>query len=59
MWTPKPLTLHSYNGTPMKSQTMKAKMEELGVLPLLIIANKINYQPLVFIPFEKNQLVVR
>ena len=28
----KPLVLHSDNGAPMKSQTMKAKMEELGVL---------------------------
>jgi len=27
-----PLVLHSDNGAPMKSQTMKAKMEELGVL---------------------------
>ena len=29
----KPLVLHSDNGAPMKSQTMKAKMEELGVVP--------------------------
>jgi transposase InsO family protein len=28
----KPLVLHSDNGAPMKSQTMKAKMDELGVL---------------------------
>ena len=28
-----PLVLHSDNGAPMKSLTMKAKMEELGVLP--------------------------
>lgn len=28
----KPLVLHSDNGAPMKSQTMKSKMEELGVL---------------------------
>jgi len=28
----KPLVLHSDNGAPMKAQTMKAKMEELGVL---------------------------
>jgi putative transposase len=28
-----PLVLHSDNGAPMKAQTMKAKMEELGVLP--------------------------
>ena len=28
----KPVVLHSDNGAPMKSQTMKAKMEELGVL---------------------------
>ena len=28
-----PLVLHSDNGAPMKSQTMKAKLEELGVLP--------------------------
>jgi putative transposase len=27
-----PLVLHSDNGAPMKAQTMKAKMEELGVL---------------------------
>jgi len=27
------LVLHSDNGAPMKAQTMKAKMEELGVLP--------------------------
>jgi putative transposase len=26
------LMLHSDNGAPMKAQTMKAKMEELGVL---------------------------
>jgi putative transposase len=26
------LVLHSDNGAPMKAQTMKAKMEELGVL---------------------------
>lgn len=29
----KPLVLHSDNGAPMKAQTMKAKLEELGVLP--------------------------
>lgn len=29
----KPMVLHSDNGAPMKSQTMKAKMEELGVVP--------------------------
>ena len=29
----KPLVLHSDNGAPMKSQTMKAKMEELSVIP--------------------------
>lgn len=29
----KPLILHSDNGAPMKAQTMKAKLEELGVLP--------------------------
>lgn len=29
----KRLVLHSDNGAPMKSQTMKAKLEELGVLP--------------------------
>ncbi len=28
-----PLVLHSDNGAPMKAQTMKAKLEELGVLP--------------------------
>ena len=28
-----PLVLHSDNGAPMKAQTMKAKMEELGVIP--------------------------
>jgi putative transposase len=28
-----PLVLHCDNGAPMKAQTMKAKMEELGVLP--------------------------
>jgi putative transposase len=28
-----PLVLHSDNGAPMKAQTMRAKMEELGVLP--------------------------
>ena len=28
-----PLVLHSDNRAPMKAQTMKAKMEELGVLP--------------------------
>ena len=28
----KPLVLHSDNGAPMKAQTMKAKLEELGVL---------------------------
>ena len=28
-----PLVLHSDNDAPMKAQTMKAKMEELGVLP--------------------------
>lgn len=28
-----PMVLHSDNGAPMKSQTMKAKMEELGVIP--------------------------
>ena len=28
-----PLVLHADNGAPMKSLTMKAKMEELGVLP--------------------------
>ncbi|MCE0761266.1 IS3 family transposase [Marinobacter sp. G11] len=29
----RPLVLHSDNGAPMKAQTMKAKLEELGVLP--------------------------
>jgi len=29
----KPLVLHSDNGAPMKALTMKAKLEELGVLP--------------------------
>lgn len=29
----KPLVLHSDNGAPMKSQTLKLKLEELGVLP--------------------------
>ncbi len=29
----KPLVLHSDNGAPMKAQTMKAKLEELGVSP--------------------------
>lgn len=29
----KPLVLHSDNGAPMKAQIMKAKLEELGVLP--------------------------
>jgi len=28
-----PLVLHSDNGAPMKSQTLKAKIEELGVMP--------------------------
>lgn len=28
----KPLVLHSDNGAPMKALTMKAKLEELGVL---------------------------
>ena len=28
-----PLVLHSDNGAPMKAQTMKVKLEELGVLP--------------------------
>lgn len=28
-----PLILHSDNGAPMKAQTMKAKLEELGILP--------------------------
>jgi len=28
----KPLVLHSDNGAPMKAQTMKAKMEEMGVM---------------------------
>ena len=28
----KPLVLHSDNGAPMKSQTMKAKLEEMGVM---------------------------
>jgi len=32
-WLHKPLVLHSDNGAPMKAQTMKAKLEELGVLP--------------------------
>ena len=29
----KPVVLHSDNGAPMKSQTLKIKLEELGVLP--------------------------
>lgn len=29
----KPLVLHSDNGAPMRSQTLKTKLEELGVLP--------------------------
>lgn len=29
----RPLVLHSDNGAPMKAQTMKVKLEELGVLP--------------------------
>ena len=29
----KPLVLHSDNGAPMKAQTMKAKLEELSVMP--------------------------
>ncbi len=29
----KPVVLHSDNGSPMKSQTLKIKLEELGVLP--------------------------
>lgn len=29
----KPLVLHSDNGAPMKASTMKAKLEELGVMP--------------------------
>jgi putative transposase len=29
----KPVVLHSDNGAPMKSQTLKLKLEELGVLP--------------------------
>ena len=29
----KPIVLHSDNGAPMKSQTLKIKLEELGVLP--------------------------
>lgn len=29
----KPLVLHSDNGSPMKSQTLKIKLDELGVLP--------------------------
>lgn len=29
----KPIVLHSDNGSPMKSQTLKIKLEELGVLP--------------------------
>lgn len=29
----KPLVLHSDNGAPMKSFTMKAKLEELGIIP--------------------------
>ncbi len=28
-----PLVLHSDNGAPMKSLTLKAKMEELGITP--------------------------
>jgi transposase InsO family protein len=30
---PKPLVLHSDNGAPMKASTMKAKLEELGIVP--------------------------
>lgn len=29
----KPMVLHSDNGAPMKSQTLKAKLEQLSVLP--------------------------
>ncbi len=29
----KPLVLHSDNGAPMKASTMKAKLEELGIIP--------------------------
>lgn len=28
----KPLVLHSDNGSPMKSYTLKAKLEEMGVM---------------------------
>jgi transposase InsO family protein len=29
----KPMVLHSDNGAPMKSQTLKIKLEDLGALP--------------------------